>query len=258
VAELDSFEWVQSVYKMLAYLGVDPHKVELSYELPGTDSHVAMAFPETKIAFSLEGDNIEGFDKDGWYVTRFHINELQTFSRVFSNIGVAAFEYIRRDSQQNMVKNGSKEEEWLLKGILNANIPSPNRNLRIAREDGSELTTPDFAWENLKVAFFLDGLWWHVNKDDKERIKMINESASDPAKAELVMESNRHKATKDADNRSELASMGWVILSCTDEDVSNEDGVAKQVERISKTLRRRREELSSPKAKKENMPEIII
>lgn len=259
MAELGNPHFIQAVYKLFALLDVDPHQIVVNYELPNSQSHVALAFPESKIGLALEGDNLEDFDKE-WYITKYTVGELETFRRIYDSLNIAAFEHLRRESQSNMVKNGSKEEEMLLKAILSANLPKPNRNLRINRENGSELTTPDFAWENVKVAFFLDGLWWHVGKDDKERVRMINESASDPAKAELVMESNRHKVSKDADNRSELSSMGWTILSCTDEDIASEEGIKKQVERIAKTLRQKLKDLraGTDTVSAVPKPEIII
>jgi len=208
----------------------------------------------------MEGDNIEGFEKKGWYITRFNSGELETFRRVYQGINVSAFEHVRRTSQAGMTKQGSKEEEKLLKALLSANIPTPNRNLRIARENGSELTTPDFAWEEPKVAFFMDGLWWHVGKDDGEKMKILAEGASDKDKSDVILATNRSRATKDADNRSELASMGWTILSCTDEDIASDDGVKKQVDRIAKTLRQKKREARQRNANvtSDDIPDVII
>lgn len=240
---MNDVHFIQSVYALFARLGVDPHEIEVDYDLEkSSESHIAFAIPSSKIGISLEGDVLDGFDKKGWYITRFNSGELETFKRVFNGINVSAFEHVRRTSQAGMTKQGSKEEEKLLKALLNANIPEPNRNLRIARENGSELTTPDFAWEDIKLAFFMDGLWWHVGKDDAEKMKILAEGASDKAKSDVIIETNRSRATKDADNRSELASMGWTILSCTDEDIASDEGVKKQVERISKTLRQKKKE----------------
>jgi G:T-mismatch repair DNA endonuclease (very short patch repair protein) len=258
---LSENHFIQSIYALFARLGVDPHEIEVDYDLPKSESHVAIAIPSSKIGISLEGDELDGFDKKGWYITRFNTGELETFRRVFDGINVSAFEHTRRVSQAGMKKQGSKEEEKLLKGLLNANIPNPNRNLRLAREDGSELTTPDFVWEDIKLAFFMDGLWWHVTKDDTERMKLIAESATDKAKQNVVLDGNRAKATKDADIRSELSSQGWTVLSCTDEDLATDEGVKKQVERIAKTLRQKKKELrqrGGTVSEPEDIPDVII
>jgi G:T-mismatch repair DNA endonuclease (very short patch repair protein) len=240
---------------------VDPHEIEVDYDLGKTESHVAIAIPSSKIGISLEGDVLDGFDKKGWYITRFNTGELETFKRVFEGINISAFEHVRRVSQAGMTKTGSKEEERLLKGLLNANVPNPDRNYRIARENGSELTTPDFVWEDVKIAFFMDGLWWHVTKDDTEKMKLIAEAANDKNKSNVAMDTNRSRATKDADNRSELSSMGWTVLSCTDEDIATDEGVKKQVDRISKTLRQKKNELRQRGANvsvPDDIPDVII
>jgi G:T-mismatch repair DNA endonuclease (very short patch repair protein) len=234
------------MYSLLARLGVDPHELEVNYEhASGDDNFIALAIPTTKVGFALEGDVYDKFEKDGWYIVRFTIGELETFSRIYEAINVSGFEHVRRETQASMTKQGSKEEEMLLKAILSANLPKPNRNLRMVRDDGSELTTPDFAWEDVKVAFFMDGLWWHIGKDDKEKMRLLNEGALDPAKTEVIMNTSRHKATKDADIRSELSARGWTVLSCTDEDLADKEGVEKQVDRIARTLRQKKTELKA-------------
>lgn len=239
-------QFMQSMYSLLARLGVDPHELEVNYEHESDpENYIALAIPATKVGFAIEGDVYEKFEKDGWYITRFTLGELETFARIYNSVNVSGFEHVRRETQQNMSKQGSKEEELLLKAILSANLPKPNRNLRMERPDGSELTTPDFAWEDVKVAFFMDGLWWHVSKDDTEKMKMLNEGAADPAKTEVIMNTSRHKATKDADIRSELSAMGWTVLNCTDEDLATKEGVDKQVDRIARTLRQKKTELKA-------------
>lgn len=259
---MNDVHYVQSVYALLARMGVDPHDIELSYELPKSDSYVALAIPKTKVGIAIEGDVLDGFDKDGWYIKRLTEGELETFSRVFQSLSISSFEHVRRTSQNGMTKKGSKEEERLLAAILKSNIPNPNRNYRIARENGSELTTPDFTWEALKVAFFMDGLWWHVGKDDLEKSKMLTEIGNDNAKRDVALETNRVRATKDANNRSELGAMGWIILSCTDEDLQDDAGVATQVDRISKTLRQRKREMGSKTVQQldplEDLNDIVI
>ena len=99
---------------------------------------------------------------------------------------------------------------------------------------------PDFAWEDVKLAFFVDGLWWHVGKDNRERRQAIENGDADVIDAADKMSVSRRE--RDTDNRSELQVMGWRVLECTDKDLESASGVQKQVRRISKMLRQLRKE----------------
>ena len=114
--------------------------------------------------------------------------------------------------------------------MVNQNItPLPDRNHVFRREDGTELTTPDFTWEEYRIAFFMDGAYWHSVKDDKELLRDIAESKD---LEKHIIDTRRDKVQKDGRIRSELASMGWRVLSCTDEDLQEEGGIRRVVGQI--------------------------
>lgn len=226
-----------SLYKFMAMCGIDPHAIKPDHRNEENTGRLAVAMPDTKTAISLLGDRTDPFLEDDWYISSVSSADVETFSKVFNAVSVLAFEHIRRQSSNDQVKQGSKEEEALLSAILQANLPEPDRNYRVYRENGNELTTPDFTWESLKVAFYMDGLWWHQSRDDSQMLNMLAEAGKDTDKSALLMNQNRTRAQRDADNRSELASMGWQILVCTDADLKSEKDIQKQVKRISQSLR---------------------
>lgn len=234
--------FVQPVYELLARLGLDPHGVVAGHETEDGGGRLAIAWPDTRVGIAIEGDRPDPFVAEGWYVARLQIAQLTAFAAAFRGLSVLAFEGIRRESQAKQTKTGSKEEERLLAAILAANLPTPDRDFRVYRDDGNELTTPDFVWADLKLAFFMDGLWWHVSLDDRRKLDMIGQAASDDERASLLMNANRSRTERDTNNRSELAMLGWRILTCTDTDLADARGVRKQVERITKTMRMIQEE----------------
>lgn len=229
--------FIQSVFQLLARLGIDPSTIVPGYEDPETNGYIALAFPEVRAGMSIEGDDPQPLIDDGWYIVNLSIGQLEAFAHVTRQLGLLGFENIRRQSEAAQVKTGSKEEERLLAALLAANIREPDRNFTIYRKNKTELTTPDFVWEDLKLAFFMDGLWWHVTKDDTRTINMMAEAGSDSEKGALLLDANKTRAERDTKNRSELAALGWRILACTDRDLATDKGVRAQVDLISRTMR---------------------
>lgn len=230
--------YFNAAFNILAMLGVDPHDLQINYEheIKGDKAWVAVAIPESRVALAVEGDNPEPLEKDGWHVSRIGLAQLKTMASVYSALNVFHFEHTRRSSMAGMVKNGSKEEARLLDAILLANLEEPDRNYVIRREDGSELTTPDFTWPHLKLAFYVDGLYWHVTKDDKEILQKIanNDEGVDH---DVIINDHKTRAQRDMTNRSELQADGWRILTCSDEDLHTDEGVEHQVNLIIKLMR---------------------
>lgn len=226
-----------SIYQTLVYLGIDPRIAQPDYRTEDDVQRVALGIPDTKVGISLQGDRIAELLEDGWFLPQFTSAEIESFSKVMTALSNLSFEHIRRDSQNSQVKTGSREEEILMEAILRANIKTPDRNYRVLRENGNELTTPDFVWEEYKVAFFMDGLWWHQAKDDKRLLDAISEASTNTEKSRMLMEGNKTRAQRDAANRSVLASMGWTVLACTDADLKTEEGIQRQVKVITQALR---------------------
>lgn len=234
----EDISYFNSAFNILAMLGVDPHDLTLNYEetIKKEKAWVAVAIPTSRVAIAVEGDNPEPLEKDGWHVSRIGLAQLKTLASVYSSLNVFQFEHTRRSSMAGMVKSGSKEEARLLDAILLANLAEPDRNYTIRRPDGSELTTPDFTWADLKLAFYVDGLYWHVMKDDKEIFEKIANNDEGVDK-NIIINDHKTRAQKDMTNRSELQADGWRVLTCSDEDLHTDEGVQKQLELIIKLMR---------------------
>lgn len=234
---------LQELYKLMSYLDIDPKLIEVNYDHEGSDDHVLIAFPSLKMGIAVEGDEFENMRTDGWDVTRLSMFAVVEFASVFAAVEGMRFEMVRRRSQEAQVKAGSSHEEALLKAILEANLPEPDRNLSIKREDGSELTVPDFAWEDIKLAFFLDGIYWHRLRDDKEMLEKLRSSEKGSKTEKEIIKNSKLRAEKDAAARSQMSYDGWTILSCTDSQLEakskiSQKKVREQVAGIKKVYRR--------------------
>lgn len=230
-------EWFHYVYELFAYMGIGPDELTLNYDDEDTKNHMFLALPESKVGLAVTGDRTEDLLDDKWVAPLFSLADYKMFAKVFEAIREVSVTHKNSVAEKNMMKTGSSEERLLLGAILRAGLPEPDRNYRVFRANGSELTTPDFTWPRARVAFFMDGLWWHHSRDDTEKLKEIQAIASDPKRSKSMIEASRARASRDSDNRSELVTMGWKVLSCTDEDLANPEGVERQVRRISDLLR---------------------
>lgn len=228
-----------SMFEAMVLMGLNPNDWEINYE--GDDGGtLALAIPSIRVGMSFQGNDPQPFIDDGWFVQAMNLQDMPQFFRVWETLKEFQAQVKTRKSANEMVKSGSSQENALLAGIIRAGLPEPNRNLVVRRENGKELTVPDFAWEDVKLAFFVDGLWWHVGKDNRERRQAIENGDADVIDAADKMSVSRRE--RDTDNRSELQVMGWRVLECTDKDLESASGVQKQVRRISKMLRQLRKE----------------
>lgn len=225
------------MFEAMVLMGLNPNEWEINYE--GDDGGtLALAIPDIRVGMSFQGNDPQSFIDDGWHVQAMNLQDMLPFFRVWETLKEFQAQVKTRKSANEMVKSGSSQENALLAGIIRAGLPEPNRNLVIRREDGKELTVPDFAWEDIKLAFFVDGLWWHVGKDNRERRQAIENGDADVIDAADKMSVSRRE--RDTDNRSELQVMGWRVLECTDRDLESASGVQKQVRRISQMIRQLR------------------
>ena len=227
------------MFEAMVLMGLNPNDWEINYE--GDDGGtLALAIPSIRVGMSFQGNDPQPFIDDGWFVQAMNLQDMPQFFRVWETLKEFQAQVKTRKSANEMVKSGSSQENALLAGIIRAGLPEPNRNLVVRRENGKELTVPDFAWEDVKLAFFVDGLWWHVGKDNRERRQAIENGDADVIDAADKMSVSRRE--RDTDNRSELQVMGWRVLECTDKDLESASGVQKQVRRISQMLRQLRKE----------------
>lgn len=225
------------MFEAMVLMGLNPNDWEINYE--GDDGGtLALAIPGIRVGMSFQGNDPQPFIDDGWFVQAMNLQDMPQFFRVWETLKEFQAQVKTRKSANEMVKSGSSQENALLAGIIRAGLPEPNRNFVVRRENGKELTVPDFAWEDVKLAFFVDGLWWHVGKDNRERRQAIENGDADVIDAADKMSVSRRE--RDTDNRSELQVMGWRVLECTDKDLESASGVQKQVRRISQMLRQLR------------------
>lgn len=225
---------VFSLYRLIAMCGAAESSKDIRTRYSDEGGNVSIAIPKIKFAIIFPGDDFAPLKEKGWRMHQVNKSELEVFSRVFFGIVdemKIAYIYAKSDPT---VKSTSKEEERIYQEIIRRSLPTPDRNFKFKREDGTELTTPDFTWEEYKIAFFMDGAYWHSVKDDKEVIKVIKRSRKIQ---DSIVDKRKDKVWKDQDIRSEIASMGWIVLGCTDKDVSDDEGVQRIVNRIEKAIK---------------------
>ena len=221
-----------ALYKLLAMMGAIERSEDVIPGFRYKDSRVTLALPNAKFGVAFQGDKVSDLIDDGWKIERLTTHDLDPFLRVFDICDNARISLEKRKMDPN-VKMTSQPEEVVLHEIMRRMLPMPERNYKFTRDDGTELTTPDFTWENYKIAFFLDGSYWHSIKGNKEIIKKIK---SDKKKQNDILIQRSDKARKDGQIRSELGSIGWIVLSCTDGDVETPEGVKRVVDLIERTI----------------------
>ena len=221
-----------ALYKLLAMMGAIERAEDVIPGFRYKDSRITLALPNAKFGVAFQGDKVSDLVDDGWKIERLTTHDLNPFLRVFDICDDARIALEKRKMDPN-VKMTSQPEEVVLHEIMRRMLPVPDRNYKFTREDGTELTTPDFTWEKYKIAFFLDGSYWHSIKGNKEIIKKIK---ADKKRQNDIVIQRSDKARKDGQIRSELGSMGWIVLSCTDGDVETQDGVNRVVDLIERTI----------------------
>lgn len=240
----DQTAFIESAYLQTVLLGLDPSGMEVNYDLPDTDGDdditISVAWPDSKVGIALEFDDIELIQEQGWYVVVMTTQELQRFHQTMAKFLALSREQKLR-SFANTEKTTSQHETWLLQEIIRRNLPSPDRNFKFFKENGKELTVPDFTWDEEKIAFFVDGLWWHISMDDKEKL----EAFSDQENHATIINNQKTRAERDASNRSQLAARGWIVLNCTDRDLETAEGIRKQGELIENAIKNRRREMKA-------------
>ena len=221
-----------ALYKLLAMMGAIESAEDVIPGFRYKDSRITLALPNAKFGVAFQGDKVSDLVDDGWKIERLTTHDLNPFLRVFDICDDARIALEKRKMDPN-VKMTSQPEEVVLHEIMRRMLPVPDRNYKFTRDDGTELTTPDFTWEKYKIAFFLDGSYWHSIKGNKEIIKKIK---ADKKRQNDIVIQRSDKARKDGQIRSELGSMGWIVLSCTDGDVETQDGVNRVVDLIERTI----------------------
>lgn len=223
---------VQTIYHLLAMMGVIKEESDLKIRYEGHDYNVSIALPLIKYAIAFNGDNTKGLEEDGWHIEKVAYNDVEPFSRVFFAVDNARIAEMYSRADPN-VKTTSIPEEKLLIEFKRRRMPEPDRNYKFTRDDGKELTVPDFTWEDMKIAFFMDGSYWHSVKSDQDIIKEIKSSRK---MQDAIVQKRKDKVRKDGAIRSELSARGWMVLSCTDDDIETSEGLKEIVDMVERAM----------------------
>lgn len=223
---------VQTIYHLLAMMGVIKEESDLKIRYEGHDYNVSIALPLIKYAIAFNGDNTKGLEEDGWHIEKVAYNDVEPFSRVFFAVDNARIAEMYSRADPN-VKTTSISEEKLLIEFKRRRMPEPDRNYKFTRDDGKELTVPDFTWEDMKIAFFMDGSYWHSVKSDQDIIKEIKSSRK---MQDTIVQKRKDKVRKDGAIRSELSARGWMVLSCTDDDIETSEGLKEIVDMVERAM----------------------
>lgn len=223
---------VQTIYHLLAMMGVIKEESDLKIRYEGHDYNVSIALPLIKYAIAFNGDNTKGLEEDGWHIEKVAYNDVEPFSRVFFAVDNARIAEMYSRADPN-VKTTSIPEEKLLIEFKRRRMPEPDRNYKFTRDDGKELTVPDFTWEDMKIAFFMDGSYWHSVKSDQDIIKEIKSSRK---MQDTIVQKRKDKVRKDGAIRSELSARGWMVLSCTDDDIETSEGLKEIVDMVERAM----------------------
>lgn len=223
---------VQTIYHLLAMMGVIKEESDLKIRYEGHDYNVSIALPLIKYAIAFNGDNTKGLEEAGWHIENIAYNDVEPFSRVFFAVDNARIAEMYSRADPN-VKTTSIPEEKLLIEFKRRRMPEPDRNYKFTRDDGKELTVPDFTWEDMKIAFFMDGSYWHSVKSDQDIIKEIKSSRK---MQDTIVQKRKDKVRKDGAIRSELSARGWTVLSCTDDDIETSEGLKEIVDMVQRAM----------------------
>ena len=150
---------IQNVFSLLSVFGdLEEGDIKVNYE--EKNSHLSIAVPSLKFGIAFRNDHVDELIADGWHVESLNYDDIEPFSRVMHACSIISSSraYMKMDPT---VKNTSKPEDKILTEILRRMLPQPDRNYKFTRDDGSELTVPDFTWEEYKICFFMDGAYWH-------------------------------------------------------------------------------------------------
>ncbi len=239
---LDAAAWTR-LYRVLAGLGLgQPTTPVRLYDAEGTATGptLPIGWADLKVALHFDRDDIAPFVKDDWTLIPMRADDTKALAAALQFIDDLTFAYQIRASEASADQKVSRHERALLEGLLRAGLPSPNRNVRITRDDNTLLTVPDFAWEDRLLAVFLDGHHWHGGKDLDQLIKAAVSDGNPTSRRKAVTERWRNKAALDAEKRRQMTAAGWTVMAVSDADIDPRElsSVAPIVDDVAATWRR--------------------
>lgn len=122
----DSGHFIQSVYQILAYMGLNPNYIQTGISDPGGESKILFGVPETKVGVAPTGNDYQWFVDNDWTIVALNVEQLRNFHRVIQTLQVIAVQdqqgraelANRKSKSVNIVKSESvdeseKEEEYI-------------------------------------------------------------------------------------------------------------------------------------------------
>jgi G:T-mismatch repair DNA endonuclease (very short patch repair protein) len=235
---MDNDAWAR-LYRTLASMGLPQPAVPCRLELTGKKKSTVMlplGWPTIKLGIAFDHSDAKVFTENDWTVimlTAQTANQLPAALRFLDDI---AFNFTLRKSEADATMTVSSHERLLLEGILRTGMPEPDRNYTLRREDGTTLTIPDFTWADIKLAVFVDGVFWHHGG------KALHSAVKDAAAAgganrrAALKDRAATSGEKDARNRRAMTANGWTCISVSDKEIEKgPEEIAKVVAEIKQT-----------------------
>ncbi|HVT77872.1 MAG TPA: hypothetical protein VHD87_12640 [Acidimicrobiales bacterium] len=198
-----------------------------------TGEFLSLGWPELRIALAVPGEDSRAFRDDGWSVFDVPAETLIGAAAVFQLSEKVRFERDVVVSKQPTVRKTSNTEDVVLRALLAAGVPMPERAYNF-RVNGKTVTTPDFAWVEAKVAVFVDGVFWHGGSDLRDAV--LQAGAENPERAKQLAKHHTSATTDDKSKRRKLTLAGWRFLEATDEEVADPARLAAFVAQVVELL----------------------
>lgn len=237
---MDDQAW-GSLYRVLASLQVPAPDVPVAIH-DSAGERIGMAplgWPRIKLAIVFDHTERSALEAADWTAVVLDSSLSRVLPQALRFFDDVHFNYVLRVSEASAEMSTSSQEQVLLEALVRAGLPMPNRNLRLYRDDNSTLTVPDFAWEDRKLAVFLDGAYWHGGKNLDDLLKSaVAGGALDKGKRKAVQDRFEVKQDRDARNRRELTARGWTVIACSALEVdAGPDSVAELVQSVLQSYR---------------------
>jgi len=206
---------------------------------------VALGWPDRALALALDSDDAAAFEKAGWTVVRLAVDDVHAYGRVLEVVAALAMWGLLAESRLGARRRVSEPEQVLLRALVDAGLPPPERNLTFhARADGGGrvIAVPDFAWDELeglpvRVVVEVDGFYFHAGRELSAELAAAAES--DPDRRKQLAQHQRLQAAKDAAKRRSMSALGWVVLVVHDTELENLASVTDVAQSIRRVLDRR-------------------
>lgn len=217
-----------------------------------TEKPLPIAWPDHKVGVCFDFNDPKMWEREDWTVVRLSSQLSHSLPDPLRFLDDLLFSHTLRASETSAQQSVSKTERAVLDALLRHGLPAPDRNHQIHHhDDGRLLTIPDFVWNchggplpqpgtdaTTCLAVFVDGTLWHAGAELRE---MLSNNAG-AGRRKVVKERVKTKASKDADARAYMTSLGWTVIAVGDGTV-DEGGqaLAAAVDNIVVTYQRLRD-----------------